>query len=240
MKPIVLIPARMASTRLPNKPMADISGVPMIVQCYRRAQESNLARVVVACDSAQIAEAIAKEGGEAILTDPDLPSGSDRIYAALAEVDGAGEHDVIVNLQGDMPTLNPSVIASVLEPLISDERCDIATLAAEIHTDEERANPAVVKVVIAQSGQALYFSRNLIPSGEGAHYHHIGIYAYRRAALEQFVAMEPSPLEQREKLEQLRALEAGMQMCVSVVDTVPLGVDTPEQLEQARVILHGI
>ncbi len=237
MNPIVLIPARMASTRLPNKPMADIAGVPMIVQCYRRAQESNLARVVVACDSAQIAEAIVKEGGEAVLTDPDLPSGSDRIHAALAQVDATGEHDIIVNLQGDMPTLDPSVIASVLEPLISDERCDIATLAAQIHTGEERANPAVVKAVIAQTGQALYFSRNLIPSGEGVHYHHIGIYAYRRAALEKFVAMEPSPLEQREKLEQLRALEAGMKMGISVVDTVPLGVDTPEQLEQARALL---
>ncbi|MDG1288068.1 MAG: 3-deoxy-manno-octulosonate cytidylyltransferase [Rickettsiales bacterium] len=235
--PIILIPARMASTRLPNKPMADIAGVPMIVQCYRRAQESKLARVVVACDSAEIAEAIAKEGGEAVLTDPDLPSGSDRIYAALTQVDAAGEHDIIVNLQGDMPTLDPSVIASVLEPLISDAHCDIATLAAQVHTDEERVNPAVVKVVIAQGGQALYFSRNLIPAGEGTHYHHIGIYAYRCAALERFVAMAPSPLEKREKLEQLRALEAGMKMGVSVVNTVPLGVDTPQQLEQARALL---
>lgn len=237
MNPIILIPARMASTRLPGKPLADIGGLPMIAQCYARAKEANLARVVVACDSAEIAQAIEKQGGEAVLTHPDLPSGSDRIYAALQKVDAAGEHDIVVNLQGDMPTLDPSVIAQVLQPLSSNERCDIATLAAEIHSEEERQNPAVVKVVIAQDGRALYFSRHLIPSGEGPHYHHIGIYAYRRAALERFVALPPSPLEQREKLEQLRALEADMAIGVSVVDTVPLGVDTPEQLEQVRAIL---
>lgn len=238
MNPLILIPARMASTRLPNKPMADIAGLPMIVQCYKRAQESGLARVVVACDSPQIVEVIENAGGEAVLTDPNLPSGSDRIYAALQQVDAAGEHDIIVNLQGDMPTLDPAVIASVLKPLSENQRCDIATLAAEIHTQEERENPAVVKLVIAQNGQALYFSRNLIPANEGVHYHHIGIYAYRRAALEKFVSLEPSPLEMREKLEQLRALEAGMIISAEVVDTVPLGVDTAEQLETAREILN--
>lgn len=237
MRPIILIPARMASTRLPNKPMAEIAGLPMIVQCYLRAKEAELARVVVACDSSEIADAVAQAGGEAVLTDPDLPSGSDRIFAALGAVDAAGEHDIIVNLQGDMPTLDPAVIGKVLEPFSTDERCEVATLAAEIHTQAERDNPAVVKVVIAEDGRALYFSRNLIPSGEGVHYHHIGIYAYRRAALERFVSLPPSPLEKREKLEQLRALEAGMNIAVRVVDTVPLGVDTPAQLEQARQIL---
>ena len=237
MNPLIIIPARMASTRLPNKPLADIAGLPMIAQCYERAKEAGLARIIVACDSEEIAQAIAKQGGEAVLTDPDLPSGSDRIYAALRQVDEAGEHDVIVNLQGDMPTLDPAVIAKVLEPFSSNDRCDIATLAAPIHTDEERNNPAVVKVVISHKGNALYFSRQLIPANEGEHFHHIGIYAYRRAALEQFVALAPSPLEQREKLEQLRALEEGMTLAVQVVDTVPLGVDTPEQLEQARMIL---
>lgn len=237
MNPLILIPARMASTRLPNKPMAEIAGVPMIVQCYRRAAESGLARVVVACDSPQIVAAIESAGGEAVLTDPNLPSGSDRIYAALKQVDAAGEHDIIVNLQGDMPTLDPAVIASVLKPLSENPRCDIATLVAEIHDEAERQNPAVVKAVLAQDGRALYFSRSLVPANEGVHYHHIGIYAYRRSALEKFVAMPPSPLETREKLEQLRALEAGMTICAEVVDTVPLGVDTPEQLEMARGLL---
>jgi len=199
--------------------------------------ESGLARVVVACDSEEIQQAIESAGGEAVLTDPDLPSGSDRIYAALKQVDAASEHDIIVNLQGDMPTLDPNIIASVLKPLSENQRCDIATLAAEIHTEEERENPAVVKLALAQTGQALYFSRNLIPANEGPHYHHIGIYAYRPAALEQFVSLPPSPLEQREKLEQLRALEAGMIIHAEVVDTVPLGVDTPEQLDMARKIL---
>lgn len=237
MKPLILIPARMASTRLPNKPMADIAGLPMIVQCYARAIEADLARVVVACDALEIKQAIEAADGEAVLTDPDLPSGSDRIHAALGQIDRAAEHDVIVNLQGDMPTLDPTVIGSVLSPLSENPRCDIATLVAEISNDEERENPAVVKAVLAQDGRTLYFSRACIPSGEGVHYHHIGIYAYRRAALERFVSLPPSPLEQREKLEQLRALEAGMLMMANVVDTVPLGVDTPEQLEQARQIL---
>jgi 3-deoxy-manno-octulosonate cytidylyltransferase (CMP-KDO synthetase) len=241
MNPLILIPARMASTRLPQKPMAMIDDVPMIVQCYRRAKEANLARVVVACDAPEIAAAIDAEGGEAVLTNPDLPSGSDRIYAALQQIDADQQHEVIINLQGDMPTLDPAVIEQVLTPLKANEAYDIATLAAVIQEEEDRANPNVVKVVYSgdeQAGRALYFSRQLLPYGDGEHYHHIGIYAYRRSALERFIALPPSPLEQREKLEQLRALEAGMQIAVQIVDTVPLGVDTPEQLEQAREILQ--
>lgn len=235
LNPLILIPARLASTRLPHKPLALIAGEPMIVQAWRRACEAKLARVVVACDSEEIKKAIEAVGGEAVLTDPDLPSGSDRIYAALKQIDAEAQHDIIINLQGDMPTLDPQVIAAVLEPL-KNPAVDIATLAAEIHTEEERQNPAVVKVVLAGS-RALYFSRALIPHGAATHYHHIGIYAYRRSALERFVSLPPSPLELAEKLEQLRALEAGMRIDVAVVDTVPLGVDTQEQLEMARKIL---
>ncbi len=237
MNPILLIPARMASTRLPHKPMADIAGLPMIVQCYMRAAESGAARIVVACDSPEIKAAIEAVGGEAVLTDADLPSGSDRIYAALQTLDAQQNYDVVINLQGDMPTLDPSIIASVLKPLNAHAQCDIATLAAKIHDEADCTNPAVVKIARAENGRALYFSRSLIPANAGVHYHHIGIYAYRRAALETFVNLPPSPLELREKLEQLRALEAGINMFVEVVDTVPLGVDTPEQLEHARGIL---
>ncbi len=233
LNPLILIPARLASTRLPNKPLAPIGDAAMIVQVWRRACESALAPVAVACDSEAIAAVVQQAGGKAVLTDPALPSGSDRIWAALQEIDPAGKHDVIVNLQGDMPTLDPKVIGAVLKPLDNPE-VDIATLAARIHTEEEKANPAVVKVAMSGQGRALYFSRALIPAGEGVHYHHIGIYAYRRPALQEFVSLPPSLLEQREKLEQLRALEAGMRIDVAVVDTVPLGVDTPEQLEMAR------
>lgn len=237
-QPIIIIPARMASTRLPQKPMADIAGCPMIVHAWRRAKEADLARVVVACDNEVIQDVIEAEGGEAVLTDAALPSGSDRIWQALQRVDPQGEHDIIVNLQGDMPTLDPAVIQHVLRPLECDA-CDIATLAAEIDNEADKQNPAVVKIAMTSEeyARALYFSRATIPAGEGPLYHHIGIYAYRRQALERFISMEPSPLELREKLEQLRALEAGMQIGVCVVDTVPLGVDTSEQLEQARNIL---
>lgn len=286
MQPIILIPARMASTRLPNKPMAQIGDAAMIVQCWRRAVESEVARVVVACDAHEIKEAVEQAGGEAVLTDPDLPSGSDRIWQALERVDPKGEHDYVVNLQGDMPTLDPTVIRHVLEPL-QNEAVDIATLAAEIDNEEDKHNPAVVKIAMGElmepignvgggreasrlspavgaavrpigraAGEhggnqsieasrilqghikrALYFSRATIPANDGPLYHHIGIYAYRRDALQRFVLLPPSPLEQREKLEQLRALEAGMRIDVAVVDTVPLGVDTPEQLEQARALI---
>ena len=242
MNPIILIPARMASTRLPGKPLALIGSEPMIVQVWRRAIEATKCAgggdVVVACDGQAIADAITQAGGKAILTDPDLPSGSDRIYQALTKIDLAKKHDVVVNIQGDMPTLDLSLVLQVLA-LLSDPKVDIATLAAPITDSRETTDLAVVKPVIAfdqtgKQGRALYFTRATAPAGEGMLYHHIGIYAYRRAALEQFVALSPSPLEKREKLEQLRALEAGMRIEVAIVDSVPLGVDTPETLELAR------
>ena len=238
--PIVLIPARMKSVRLPGKPLADIGGVPMIVQVWRRAMEAGLGPVCVAAAEPEIAEAVTKAGGTAVLTDPDHPSGSDRIFEALRKVDPAGKHDAVVNLQGDLPTIDPAIIRRVVEPL-ADAAVDIATLAVEITRDAERADPNVVKAVAAFGGsriaRALYFSRATVPANQGPHYHHIGIYAYRRAALERFVALPPGLLEQREKLEQLRALEAGMRIDVALVDTLPLGVDTPAELERARVIL---
>lgn len=236
MKPIILIPARLASTRLPNKPLADIGGLPMIVQVLKRALEAKAGEVVVACDSQQIADVITQAGGKAVLTDPDLPSGSDRIHAALQSIDPAAEYDVVVNVQGDMPTLDPSLINAAVK-LLDNPHVDIATLAAVIQDDTEKTDPAVVKVARAENGRALYFSRATIPHGAGTLYHHIGLYAYRRAALEAFVALPPSALEQREKLEQLRALEAGMRIDVAIVDTVPLGVDTPEGLEKARKLI---
>ncbi|HBA43440.1 MAG TPA: 3-deoxy-manno-octulosonate cytidylyltransferase [Alphaproteobacteria bacterium] len=243
--PIILIPARLASTRLPDKPLAEIAGKPMIVQVWRRAMESGVGRVVVAAAEAQIVEAVTAAGGEAVLTDPDLPSGSDRIWAALCGLDPDGGHDSIINLQGDLPTIAPADIQAVLRPL-ADHAVDIATLATEITRAEERDNPNVVKAVIAQhasarggqqTGRALYFTRATAPFGDGPLYHHIGIYAYRRAALARFVGLPPSPLELREKLEQLRALEAGMRIDVACIDTLPLGVDTPADLERARQLL---
>ena len=244
MQPLVLIPARLAATRLPEKPLAMIGDAPMIVQVWRRAMEAGVGRVVVAADHARIAEAVEAAGGEAVLTDPNHPSGSDRIWEALQKVDTAHQHDIIINLQGDMPTIDPGVIARVLEPL-REAAVDIATLVAPIHTDEEMADDAVVKPVLsfaaegANIARALYFTRLSAPWGEGARYHHIGIYAYRRAALARFVALPPSPLEKREKLEQLRALEAGMRIDAAIVDTVPLGVDTAAHLEKARQILNA-
>ncbi len=239
--PIILIPARMKSTRLPGKPLADIGGVPMIVQVWRRAMEAGLGPVCVAAAEPEIAEAVTKAGGTAVLTDPDHPSGSDRIFEALRKADPAGKHDAIVNLQGDLPTIDPAIIRRVMEPL-EDAAVDIATLAVEITRDAERSDPNVVKAVAAFGGgktiaRALYFSRATVPANEGSLYHHIGIYAYRRAALERFVTLPPSLLEKREKLEQLRALEAGMRIDVALVDTLPLGVDTPAELERARAIL---
>jgi 3-deoxy-manno-octulosonate cytidylyltransferase (CMP-KDO synthetase) len=239
--PIILIPARMKSTRLPGKPLADIGGVPMIVQVWRRAMEAGLGPVCVAAAEPEIAEAVTKAGGTAVLTDPDHPSGSDRIFEALRKADPAGKHDAIVNLQGDLPTIDPAIIRRVMEPL-EDAAVDIATLAVEITRDAERSDPNVVKAVAAFGGgktiaRALYFSRATVPANQGPHYHHIGIYAYRRAALERFVTLPPSLLEKREKLEQLRALEAGMRIDVALVDTLPLGVDTPAELERARAIL---
>jgi 3-deoxy-manno-octulosonate cytidylyltransferase (CMP-KDO synthetase) len=237
---IVLIPARMASTRLPGKPLAEIAGQPMIVHVVRRAEAAKLGPVVVATDSPEIAAAVDKSGARAVMTRADHASGSDRIFEALGKADPQGRAGIIVNVQGDLPTIDPVHIAAALGPL-SDPAVDIATLAAEITRLEERTNPNVVKIAGSPVGpgrlRALYFSRATVPAGDGPLYHHIGLYAYRRAALERFVKLPASPLERRERLEQLRALEAGMRIDVAIVDGVPLGVDTPEDLETARAML---
>ena len=237
---LVLIPARMASTRLPNKPLLDIAGLPMIVHVLRRAEEAAIGRVAVATDSPEIAGVVKTHGGEAVMTRPDHPSGSDRIFEAAEALDPRRETEIVVNLQGDFPTISPENIRDVLPPL-ADPAVDIATLAAEIHTEEESLNPNVVKAVGSSLGgrrmRALYFTRATAPHGDGPRYHHIGLYAYRRAALERYVKLPPSPLERQERLEQLRALEAGMRIDITVVDTVPRGVDTPADLETARLIL---
>jgi len=252
-QPVILIPARMASTRLPDKPLADIHGVPMIVHVWRRAVEAKIGPVYVACAESAIKAAVEAAGGEAVLTDPNHPSGSDRIHEALTKIDPHGRFDAVVNVQGDLPTLDPHLLRRALDPL-DDPEVDIATLAVEITREEERHDPNVVKAVAAfgKNGiaRALYFSRATVPAnavagtgaGTGAatvgpHYHHIGLYAYRRVALERFVKLPPGILEQREKLEQLRALENGMRIDVALVDTLPLGVDTPAELERARAIL---
>jgi 3-deoxy-manno-octulosonate cytidylyltransferase (CMP-KDO synthetase) len=237
---LVLIPARMAATRLPGKPLMDIAGLPMIVHVLRRAEAARIGRVAVATDTPEIAAAVTSHGGEAVMTRADHPSGSDRIYEALGKLDPRGEAEIVVNLQGDFPTILPDNIRSVLGPL-ADPAVDIATLAAEIHIEEESTNPNVIKMigspVSARRLRALYFTRATAPWGEGPLYHHIGLYAYRRAALERFVALAPSTLERREKLEQLRAIEAGMRIDVTIVDTVPRGVDTPEDLVRTRLLL---
>ncbi len=239
---LILIPARMAATRLPGKPLADIAGVPMIVHVLRRAQAADIGPVVVATDSAEVAAVVDKAGGRAVMTRSDHASGSDRIFEALGTADSEHRAEIIVNLQGDLPTIGPDVIAAALAPL-ADGAVDISTLAAEIKVAAERVDPNVVKVVgtpIAPARlRALYFTRATAPAGEGPLYHHIGLYAFRRAALKRFVKLPPSPLERREKLEQLRALEAGMRIDVAIVDTLPLGVDTPEDLEKARAMLTG-
>uniref|UniRef100_E6VK10 3-deoxy-manno-octulosonate cytidylyltransferase n=1 Tax=Rhodopseudomonas palustris (strain DX-1) TaxID=652103 RepID=E6VK10_RHOPX len=239
---LVLIPARMAATRLPGKPLLDIAGLPMVVQVLRRAQAAEIGRVAVATDTPEIAAAVTAHGGEVVMTRADHPSGSDRIFEALQTLDPEGRIQTVINLQGDFPTIRPEQIGAVLSPL-ADPAVDIATLAAEIHTDEEATNPNVVKVVgsplAADRLRALYFTRATAPWGDGPRYHHIGLYGYRRAALERFVALPPSPLERREKLEQLRALEAGMRIDVGIVDSVPRGVDTPADLETARRVLVG-
>jgi len=239
--PIILIPARMASRRLPGKPLADIAGLPMIVQVYKRAEEAAIGPVVVACAEAEIKASVEAHGGRAVLTNPDHPCGSDRIFEALQKVDPEAKHDVIVNLQGDLPTIDPLLIHAVLKPL-GDRAVDMATLVAEITDDEEKTNPNVVKAVVGfaegeKVARALYFTRAQAPANAGPLYHHIGIYAYRRKALERFVSLGPGVLEQREKLEQLRALENGMRLDAARVDTVPFGVDTAADLERARIIL---
>jgi 3-deoxy-manno-octulosonate cytidylyltransferase (CMP-KDO synthetase) len=237
---LVLIPARMAATRLPGKPLLDIAGLPMIVHVLRRAEAAQIGRVAVATDTAEIAAAVTAHGGEAVMTRAEHPSGSDRIFEALEKLDPSGRIETVINLQGDFPTILPDNIRAVLAPL-ADPAVDIATLAAPIHTEEESTSPNVVKVIGSPLDQrrlrALYFTRATAPWGEGPRYHHIGLYAYRRAALERFVGLPPSELEQREKLEQLRAIEAGMRIDVTIVETVPRGVDTAADLETARRIL---
>ncbi len=226
----------MASTRLPGKPLADIAGRPLIVHVLERAVEAGVGPVLVACSEPEVAGAVRAAGGEAAMTDPGLPSGSDRIRAALDAFDPDRRFDRIVNLQGDLPTVPPGDIRAALA-LLDDPEVDIGTVAARILREEERTNPNVVKAVFGADGRALYFTRATAPSGPGPLFHHIGLYAWRRAALERFTELPPSPLEQREKLEQLRALEAGMRIAVAVVDSVPLGVDTPADLARAREIL---
>jgi 3-deoxy-manno-octulosonate cytidylyltransferase (CMP-KDO synthetase) len=241
MNPIVVIPARMASTRLPGKPLADIAGVEMIVRVWRQAKAANIGDVVVAAAEREICDAIESDGGKAVLTAPDLPSGSDRVFEALEKVDPFAKHDVVVNLQGDLPALDPAYVRDVASALESSG-ADIATLAAEIDDPADRDNPSVVKPVVAwnedgRTGRALYFTRATAPAGDGPLFHHVGIYAFRREALARFVKLPASPLEKREKLEQLRALEAGMTIAVARVDSVPLSVDTPADLEKARKLL---
>jgi len=227
----------MHATRLPGKPLADIRGRPMIVRVWQRAVAANTGHVIVATDSEEIVKVVTAAGGEAVMTRADHASGSDRVHEAVTKVDPARDASIIVNLQGDLPTLDPHLVGQCIAPLATAETA-IATLAAIISEAEERTNPNVVKVVgtpIAENRlRALYFTRATAPSGDGPLYHHIGIYAYRRDSLERFVSLPPSPLEKREKLEQLRALEAQMRIDVTIVDTVPLGVDTPADLERAR------
>lgn len=237
---LVLIPARMAATRLPGKPLLDIGGLPMIIHVLRRAEAAGIGRVAVATDTFDIANAVTVHGGEAIMTRADHPSGSDRVSEALGKLDPEGRIDTIVNLQGDFPTIRPGTIREVLKPL-ADPAVDIATLAAEIHTEEEATNPNVVKAVGSPIGprrlRALYFTRATAPHGEGPRYHHVGLYAYRREALRRFIELPPSPLEQQERLEQLRALEGGMRIDIMIVDDVPRGVDTETDLETARRLI---
>jgi 3-deoxy-manno-octulosonate cytidylyltransferase (CMP-KDO synthetase) len=245
-RPIVLIPARLKATRLPDKPLADIHGEPMIVHVWRRAREADLGPVLVAAGEAAIVDAVKRAGGEAVLTRTDHPSGSDRIWEAVERFDPDRRHDAVVNVQGDLPTIEPKAVRAALAPLDADA-VDIGTIAAAIARDEERTDPNVVKAVIAFTrggrggvppiGRALYFSRATVPTGDGPLYHHIGLYTYRRAALQRFVALPPGTLEKRERLEQLRALEAGMRIDVALVDTVPLGVDTEHDLARARDML---
>ncbi len=236
--PIVLIPARMAATRLPGKPLAEIGGVAMIVRVWRRAQAAGVGPVAVAAGDAAIVDAIRSEGGLAVLTDPALPSGSDRILAALAELDPDQRHDVVVNLQGDMPFVDPGVLSACVDLLRDEPGCDIATVVAPEASPADHANPDVVKAVMAMApgarrGRALYFTRSTL-YGEGPVWRHIGIYGYRRGALERFNAAPPSPLERREKLEQLRALELGMSIWATAVEAAPISVDNPADLEAAR------
>ena len=242
MAPLILIPSRMASTRLPGKPLADINGLPMIVQVVNRAVEADIGHVVVAADTQEICDVVTAAGGEAIMTRSDHTNGSDRIFEALELLDPDGVVDMIINVQGDLPTIDATSIRAAYD-LLKDAAVDISTIAAEITNNEEKSNPNVVKVVgtplVDNRLRALYFTRATAPHGDGPLYHHIGLYGYRRDALKRYVSMQPSILEKRENLEQLRALEAGMRIDVALVDTVPLGVDTPADLVKARNYLSG-
>lgn len=240
--PVILVPARLAATRLPGKPMADIAGEPMIVAVWRRAVEADVAPVWIATDSEDIAEAVRAAGGQAVMTGTHHPSGSDRVFEAVGRIDPDGRYDAIINVQGDLPTVSPATIRAAALPL-EDPEVAIGTPVAVIEREEERTASSVVKMVGTPLGggrfRALYFTRATAPWGEGPLHHHIGLYAWRRAALARFVALPPSPLELREKLEQLRALEAGMRIDAVEVGEVPLGVDTPADLERARAMLGG-
>ncbi|CAN7526896.1 MULTISPECIES: 3-deoxy-manno-octulosonate cytidylyltransferase [Rhizobium/Agrobacterium group] len=239
-KAVVLIPARMASTRLPGKPLADIGGKPMIVQVALRAREAGAERIIVAVDDEQVFSAVQNAGFDVMMTRDDHQSGSDRIFEALQKADPHGNAEYVINVQGDLPTIEAETIRASLRPL-ENPAVDIATLTVEITDEDEKTNPNVVKVVGSPLSEtrlrALYFTRTTAPYGDGPLYHHIGLYSYRRAALETFVSLPPSPLEKRERLEQLRALEAGMRIDAEIVRSVPLGVDTPHDLEKARTIL---
>jgi 3-deoxy-manno-octulosonate cytidylyltransferase (CMP-KDO synthetase) len=242
--PIILIPTRLAATRLPNKPLAEIAGAPMIVHVWRRAVAAAIGPVAVAAGDREIADIIERQGGRAVMTDPDLPTGSDRIHAAIAALDPDGVHDAVINVQGDTPMLDPAAIRVALAAL-ADPETDIATLAAEIADPAALHETSVNKVAAgfadpARPARALYFSKAPVPWGEGPHYEHVGLYAYRRAALDRFVALPRGVLEQRERLEQLRALEAGMRISVSLIDPAWLGVqvDTPADLARARELME--
>ena len=242
--PILLIPSRLSAARLPNKPLAEIAGAPMIVHVWRRAVAAGVGPVVVASGDREIAEIIERAGGRAVLTDPALPTGSDRIHAAVAELDPGREYDAVVNVQGDMPMLDPPVIRIALAALAETD-ADIATLAAEIADSAALSDTGVNKVAAGfadptRPALALYFSKAPVPWGEGPHYEHVGLYVYRRAALDRFVNLPRGVLEQRERLEQLRALEAGMRICVSLIDKTQVGVqvDTPADLARARALMQ--
>jgi 3-deoxy-manno-octulosonate cytidylyltransferase (CMP-KDO synthetase) len=238
MNPIVLIPARMAATRLPDKPLADIAGQPLIVRVLRQAEAAGIGPVAVAAGDPEIVEAVESSGGRAVLTDPALPSGSDRILAALRTLDPERRHDAVINLQGDIPFADPGLVRQCAALLEARPDCDISTIVVEKSDPDELRNPDVVKAILTfpagrEAGRALYFTRSIL-YGEGPVWHHIGLYGYRRAALERFTAAAPSPLERREKLEQLRALELGLSIWAAVAADAPIEVNGPADLAQAR------
>lgn len=241
LKPILVIPARMASARLPGKPLADIGGVPMVVRVMQRATAADVGPVIVACAQEEIADAVRCAGGKAVLTDPDLPSGTDRVRAAVNQIDPDGAYNCVVNVQGDMPVLDPEIVRTVIAVLAENPDCHIATLVSAIENEGEINDPNVVKAVISMvsdhRGRALYFTRAAAPTGPGIYWHHVGIYAYRRDVLDRFCQLPPSPLEIRERLEQLRALEAGLRIDIGVITNAVGGVDTKEDLARARAVI---